>query len=135
MKQPALIISAVDAKRLRDFIDDQRYAADAGMDALLNRLEAEIEKAKTMPVERVPADAVTMNSAVEVVDQDTGEVIAFELVWPDEADADENRISVLAPLGMAVLGYREGATVEWPVPVGTRRLLIQRVGVDTPTRN
>jgi regulator of nucleoside diphosphate kinase len=68
-----------------------------------------------------------MQSRVRVADIDSGERREFVLVYPSKADVSANRISVLAPLGTAVLGYREGDEVEWIMPSGLQRLRIERV--------
>ena len=75
----------------------------------------------------VPPDVVTMNSEITVHDLDSNEDMTFALVFPSEADVDRQKISILAPIGTAVLGYRLGDTIEWNVPGRTRRLKIERV--------
>lgn len=66
-----------------------------------------------------------MNSELALRDLDTGEEMVFRVVFPSEANADQHRISVLAPLGTAVLGYRAGDAIEWAVPGRTRRVRIE----------
>jgi regulator of nucleoside diphosphate kinase len=73
---------------------------------------------------KVPPDVVTMNSRVRIKDLNRGRELTYQIVFPEHADLDENRISVLAPIGTALLGYRAGTTVEWQVPSGTRRFRI-----------
>ncbi len=90
-------------------------------------LERELERAVLVKPEAVPATVVTMNSKVEVLDLDTQERRSVTLVFPSMARIDAGRISVLAPLGTALLGSREGSQVEWPTPRGVRRLQIARV--------
>jgi len=65
-----------------------------------------------------------MNSRVRVEDLDSGHVYAYQIVFPKDADFSRNRISVLAPIGTALLGYGAGTTVEWQVPSGMRHLRI-----------
>jgi regulator of nucleoside diphosphate kinase len=91
------------------------------------QLAAELDRAQIVPPDEIPPDVVTMHSEVALRDLDTGEALTFRLVYPSEADADRQRVSILAPIGTAVLGYRAGDTVEWTVPGGTRRLRIERV--------
>ena len=67
------------------------------------------------------------SSRVHLTDLDSGEELLFTVVFPSRANADEGRISVLAPLGTAVLGYRAGDLIEWDVPGGRRRLRVLRV--------
>lgn len=93
----------------------------------VDQLADELERAHIVSPDEIPPDVVTMNSRVELRDLDTGDTMVFVLVFPTEANVDQQRISVLAPLGTAVLGYRAGAVIEWQVPARTRRLRIERV--------
>jgi regulator of nucleoside diphosphate kinase len=77
--------------------------------------------------EAIPATVVTMNSEVEILDLDTNEKRCLTLVFPSLAGIEEGRVSVLAPLGTALLGSCEAAEVEWPTPRGTKRLRVERV--------
>ena len=79
--------------------------------------------------EEMPADVVTMHSLVRFVDEDNGEEQTVTLVYPFEADAALGRVSVLAPIGTALLGLRVGQRIDWQVPSGgTRRLRVVQVG-------
>ncbi len=75
----------------------------------------------------IPPDAITMNSRVRLSDISKAEKLVYTLVFPRDADAATGRISVLAPVGTAILGCRVGDIIEWPVPAGTRRLKIEEV--------
>ncbi len=98
-----------------------------GDQKFLEDLDFELERAVVVDALDVPPSVVTMQSRVRVADLDSGERREFVLVYPSEANVSANRISVLAPLGTAVLGYREGDDVEWIMPSGLRRLRIERV--------
>ncbi|HEX7087545.1 MAG TPA: nucleoside diphosphate kinase regulator [Vicinamibacterales bacterium] len=103
-------------------------AATGGRDkAHVERLAEELERAHIVPAAEIPPDVVTMNSEIELKDLDTGETMTFTVVFPYQANFEQGRVSVLAPLGTAVLGYRAGDVVEWTVPGRTRRLKIERV--------
>lgn len=93
----------------------------------VDRLAEELDRARIVSPEEIPPDVVTMNSRIQLRDLDTNDSMEFVLVFPTEANVDEHRISVLAPLGTAVLGYRAGSVIEWQVPARTRRLRIERV--------
>ena len=93
----------------------------------LTRLHEEIKRAQIVDPAQIPKDAVTMNSRVRLRDLDSGEVMEFSLVYPSAADVHAKKISVLAPVGTAILGYRAGDTVHWGVPAGVRRLRIEEV--------
>lgn len=92
-------------------------------------LAAELERAEVVPEDSLPAGVIGMHSTVRVVDLDTGGEHVYTVVYPHEADVDRGWISVLAPVGTAVLGYRPGDVVEWEVPGGRRRLRIDGVAI------
>lgn len=93
----------------------------------LKNLEQELNRARTVLPQEIPHDAITMNSTVLLSDLESGEEMTYTLVYPDEADLTKNRISVLAPVGTAILGYREGDIVDWEVPNGVVRLKVEKV--------
>lgn len=68
-----------------------------------------------------------MRSTVRLKDLESGKEMIYSLVFPDEADVEQGRISVLAPVGTAMIGYRGGDTIEWEVPSGLRRLKVEEV--------
>ena len=126
MKKRTLIISHADRERLEALIDSARMDSRVRED-YLTALEGELSRARVVPAGKVPADVVTMNSVVRLRDLDSGETEEYELVYPADADVSLNRISVLAPIGTAILGYRLGDVIEWPVPAGLRRLRVEEV--------
>jgi regulator of nucleoside diphosphate kinase len=126
MKKRTLIISHADRERLNALIDSARMDSRVREDSLA-ALEAELGRARVVPAGEVPPDVVTMNSVVRLRDLDSDETEEYELVYPAEADVEQNRISVLAPIGTAILGYRLGDVIEWPVPAGLRRLRVEEV--------
>jgi regulator of nucleoside diphosphate kinase len=126
MTNREICITENDRKRLTELI---RVAHDFG-DRIrhdLKGLEEELSKAKVVASQDIPPDVVTMNSKVVLVDVDTHEEMNFRLVFPQDADVDMGFISVLAPIGTAILGYAKGDIVEWPVPSGVRRLQIKDI--------
>jgi regulator of nucleoside diphosphate kinase len=115
-----------DIERLMALV--KAYRLQGREDGSLDILEAELDRALVMEAGReLPSDVVTLDSRVLVVDLDSGMERLFTVVLPSKANVDEGRISVLAPLGMAVLGYRSGDEIEWDVPGGRRRLRVRRV--------
>lgn len=90
-------------------------------------LVEEIRGAEVLAPTEAPPDLVTMRSTVRITDLDSGEPAVYTVVYPDEADLAEGRISVLSPLGTAVLGQRIGDTVEVPVPAGARRVRVDAI--------
>lgn len=90
-------------------------------------LRQEIDRAVVLNAADLPEDVVTMRTRVRVRDLESGQLADYTVVYPWEADIQSNRISVLAPLGTALLGYREGDDIEWPIPKGLRRLRVERI--------
>jgi regulator of nucleoside diphosphate kinase len=121
-----LLITQADFERLQELIVEARRWEPRGNE-YLRRLEQEMEAAHTVLPSEIPADTVTMNSKVRLLDLDSGETMELSLVYPEDADADAARISVLAPIGTAVLGTRAGDKISWPVPDGLRRLKVVQV--------
>jgi len=93
----------------------------------IETLEQEIDRAKRIEPRKIGPDFVTMNSEVEVIDLASGRVMTFKLVYTQDADFKNNRLSVLSPLGSALIGYREGDEVEFRVPAGTKKVKITRI--------
>ncbi len=86
-------------------------------------LEEELLRADVVPDGEVPADVVTMHSKVTFEDQDNGTRTTVTLVYPREANVDELRISILTPVGSALIGLGVGGTIDWPLPNGRMRRL------------
>lgn len=93
----------------------------------VTQLVEELDRAEVVPEEALPIGVVAMYSTVRLTDLDTGAEHVYTVVYPHEADAERGHISVLAPIGTAVLGYRIGDVVEWEVPAGLRRFRIDEV--------
>lgn len=125
MKKRNIIITAPDHARLSDMIDLGNLSPREQADA--HALECELERAEIVAPDAVPSDVITMNSRAELLDLDTGERMEFTVVFPDEADYEDGKISVLAPVGTGMLGYRVGDTFERGAPYGMRRLKVMAV--------
>lgn len=126
MKQRKIFITEFDKERLEELIAIAR-ASDGRGRRDLDDLSAELERAKVVEQKKVPPTVVTMNSKVVFRDIDTNEEMTYTLVFPMDADIDAGTISVLAPIGTAILGYSEGADIVWPVPSGKRRVRIEKI--------
>lgn len=126
MQNRTIILSDADHQRLAALIESARYDASLHED-YLEALDGELKRAKVVPQSKVPGKVITMNSVVRLRDLDTGEVEEYQLVYPMDADMAQHRISVLAPVGTAILGYQLGDVIEWPVPAGLRRLRVEKV--------
>ena len=127
MKRTSTIyITELDYNCLSGLIDRTRERNGADRE-YLNKLEMELERAEIVEPKDIPADVVTMRSKVRLKDLVSGESNTYSLVFPTEADFAEGKISVLAPIGTARLGYRRGDTIEWPVPSGLRKLKLEEI--------
>ncbi len=93
----------------------------------IQALRDELDKALVLPRESLPSGVVMLGSSVTVLDLDLDEKECYTLALPQHADIDQQRISVLSPLGTALLGYREGDDLTWTMPGGQRRLQILKV--------
>lgn len=126
MSSQPIIVTDQDFWRLSAIVG-ARAAASTRDRAHMERLEEELARSVPIASVQVPPDVVTMHSRVHVRDIGTGAVRAYTLVFPHEADLSRGRLSVLAPLGTALLGYRVGDEIEWEMPGGVRRVRIERV--------
>lgn len=121
----AIQITEQDKARLQDIIGTIQRDGSCRDD--LGSLIQELDRAEVVKGHAIPRNVVTMNSRVAIVDQDTSERMTFTLVFPEDADVDENKFSVLSPIGSAVLGYKTGDEVQWAVPAGIKRFMIAKV--------
>ena len=111
--RPALVLSRLDCDRLEALLE-QPAQSGAQFDALRDELaRAEVREPRDMP-----ADAITMNSTARFRDETTGEERQLTLVYPRDADGSPEKVSILAPVGSALLGMRAGQAIEWPLPGG-----------------
>jgi regulator of nucleoside diphosphate kinase len=119
---PRITLSRFDFERL------ERLLEKVGRRPDLDALREELERAEIVAPAQVPPTLVTMNSVVRFVDDESRRESEVALVFPARADTEKNRISVLAPVGSALLGLSVGDSIDWPLPNGrTRRLRV--VGV------
>lgn len=123
---PRPVITDLDRRRLGTLIANA-IQVDAARRRYLVDLEHELEDAANVDARDVPCDVVTMNSIVQISDLDRGRRNTYTLVYPDDADAKKNRISVLTPAGAAILGYRVGDVIRWPASKGLLRMRIDKI--------
>ena len=122
-----IIVTAKDYERLRKLIAEEREFGKTVDPLELRDLEQELNRAVIAKAEDIPSDIITMNSQFVLEDMDSGEETTYSLVYPEYADFLENRISIIAPVGTAILGYREGDEINWSIPTGVARLKIKKV--------
>ncbi len=113
MTRKSIIITKYDKKRLKSLINDE--------------LNKEISRAKVVDPKDIPNDVITMNSKFKLKDLDSGEETVYSLVFPEHADIYQNKISIYAPMGMALIGYKAGDIIEWPVPGGVLRIQVLEI--------
>lgn len=121
-----ICITEADRKRLKELIGVVReFGSQTRKD--LEKLAQELARAEVVDSKDVHPDVVTMNSRVILRDVDTGEEMNYALVFPKDANIETGAISILAPIGTAILGYSKGDIIEWSVPAGIRRIRIEQI--------
>ena len=126
MSRREIYITQYDMKRLIKLIEDVQFSNSQDKDYLAE-LQEELDLAKIVASSDVPKDVITMNSQVCLVDQHTQKEEILTLVFPQEANISQGKISVLAPIGTAMLGYRVGEVFQWKVPAGERKLKVKNI--------
>lgn len=123
MSKRAINITRQDHQRLTEMLEEAlaRSSRDTNF---LKELAHELALAEAVEPQAVPPDVVTMNSRVILQDVDDGERTEYTLVFPDKANIEEGRLSVVSPIGTAILGYTKGSTVTWKTPGGPRQIKI-----------
>lgn len=119
MKQHDVIVTNADLQRLLPMLDHYSEASES--------LDSELQRAAVVDPASVPPDVVTMNSEVVYEDCETFAKRRVKLVYPRDADASRGHVSVLAPIGSALLGLRVNQSIEWPVPNGTKRIRVLEI--------
>jgi regulator of nucleoside diphosphate kinase len=128
VEEATVYITEIDRQRLEKLIEKSTERDGGGANQeYLRKLEMELEPAVTVTSEEMPGDVITMRSRVRLSDLGTGQEVVYTLVFPSEANFDEGKISVLAPVGTAMLGYRVGDLIEWQVPSGLRKLKVEEI--------
>ena len=121
--RPTLVLSRLDCDRL-DALLEQPANAGPQFDAL----REELARAEVREPQDMPPDAITMNSIARFRDEATGEERELTLVYPRDADGSADKVSILAPVGSALLGLRVGQVIDWPLP-GGRSTRLQVLGI------
>ncbi|WNG27368.1 nucleoside diphosphate kinase regulator [Cystobacter fuscus] len=114
---PTVRVTAEDLQRLRAVVDRH---LDGALAAAAEQLDGELERAVVESQDQIPPDVVTMRSRILFEDLDTGRRREATLVYPEEADIEQSKLSVLAPAGLAVLGLKKNDIIEWPLPNARR---------------
>jgi regulator of nucleoside diphosphate kinase len=86
-------------------------------------LDEELARAQVVPQKEIPKDIVTMNSKIKFIDVNSDRESEITLVYPKDADVTKGQVSILAPVGIALIGLKKGQTIDWPMPNGQSRQL------------
>jgi regulator of nucleoside diphosphate kinase len=113
-RRPEITVSTADLDRLEGLLGELR----AGAPEIADGLRSELDRARIVEPDEVPKDVVTMNSTVRFVDEESGKQFERTLCYPGEATGGADKVSILAPLGSALLGLSVGQRIDWPVPGG-----------------
>lgn len=126
MKARNVMLSSLDCARLRDLLITANQFGSTHS-ALLDRLEAELNRATIVAPEEIPPYVVTMNSCVRLTDTATGEQMQYTLVFPSDANLQQGKLSILSDLGVAIIGFSVGNTFEWALSDGTRSMRVDMI--------
>lgn len=119
-EEPPIIISNHDLLRLEKLLDSVSPEHAPGLDAL----RRELDRAEVVESDAIPPDVITMNSTARFVDEMSGREFELTLVYPDDTHMTHGTVSVLAPVGSALLGLSVGQSIQWPLP-GNRKMTLR----------
>lgn len=125
MRGKSAVITEADFDRLNGLVHSRQGRVSYG--PLAAALDQELQRGEVVAPARVPKGVVTMNSKVSIRDLRSDEREIYTLVFPKDADINQGRLSVLAPLGTALLGAKAGGVVEVNAPAGVRRIKVERI--------
>lgn len=125
MKYGKLILEKKEYVFLKRLLNVSGFYKDENTKASLNNLSSELTNAIIYDHEKMPVDIIRFNSIIKVTSGTWQN--EFQLVIPTERDIAANKISILAPMGSAVMGYAEGDSVNWNFPNGPKELKITNV--------
>jgi len=124
MNTTPIYINRTDYAKLRLLLTTALYS---NVSSAMRTLRDELDRAAVVDPEAMPPGVVTLESSVEFEDLSTSEVEEYTLTFPERARVEEKRLSILAPIGIALIGCRVGDVVQWATPGGLRQLKIRRV--------
>lgn len=116
-----IYITKFDLERLQSLLDKKLRLDD--YDQALKR---ELDIANVVDPKEIPADVITMNSRVRLIEEG-GEHLVYSLVFPDDADFEEGKISILSPIGSSLIGYRVGDLISFPTPKGSKQVRVEDI--------
>ena len=121
-----IIVSSLDYIRIQKQINEakQKKTIDA---AEAEKLMSELNSATVLDPHEIPGDVVTMNSMVKISFPEGGKQLEFKIVYPEEANFKEKKVSIFSPVATALIGYRVGDMIEWMVPGGLTKIRIDQI--------
>ena len=123
MNKKRIIVNSRDFIKLKQVINESIVSGNVNA----KNLDAELSNALLLDPEKIPSDVVTMNTKVRFIDINESEEFVYTIVYPEDADLTHGKLSVLAPIGTALLGYREGNELVWNVPAGLKSFRIDKI--------
>ena len=126
MSEKLIYITDNDKKRLKELIMVVRQFGKEH-EKYLSDLERELDRGEVVKSQDIPSNVITMNSKIRLRNIDTHEEKIYQLVFPGLADGAQGKISILAPIGTALLGYKVGDIVEWKVPAGLKQFEVEAI--------
>lgn len=117
-----LIIGQYESELLKKHLKDSKLS-----EFNKEKLIEELKNAHIMADEQIPEDVIRLNSEVEIEELASKKKYTFTVVLPSQANINRNRVSVFAPIGIALLGYQKGAQIQWEMPNGLRQFLVLSV--------
>lgn len=117
-----IYITHPDMTKLRSLLDSLKSSRED-----IKSLASELDRAQVLPPAEIPRDVITMNSTARLRDLETDELMTYTLVFPAKADIEKGCISVLAPIGTAMLGQQVGDEFNWDVPAGQVCLRVEEI--------
>ena len=122
-----IIVTIKDLERLKKLVSQEREFGKSRNSVELLALEKELTRAVVVDEKDIPNHVITMNSKFTTLNLESFERINYTLVYPEDADVFEDKISIMAPIGTAVLGYGEGDILDWVVPSGVVQYQIEKI--------
>lgn len=119
-----LLITRYDYGRIMILLDHLRYTFSKEQKENAIKLKRELHRAHKVSSMDIPSDYVTMNSIFEIKDKEELESRILNLVFPEEANIEQDRVSILSPIGTAVIGCQVGNVINWNVPGGLKKFVI-----------
>lgn len=119
-----IYVTNIDRERITKLLEKTIEDSNTPDDSL-KRLAEELNRVIVVEPRRISQDVITMNTKALIKLND--EEVEISLVYPEEADLSEMRLSIFSPIGTAILGQRQGSTIEWEVPSGTSKIHIEKI--------